>query len=73
MYYRDHSPPHFHAIYNEDEAIIEIGTGAVLDGQLPHRALNLVLDWEKSHRQELNANWMLARSAQPLSIIAPLD
>src|SRR5208283_614651 len=31
MYYRDHAPPHFHAIYGDDEAIIDIASGAVLD------------------------------------------
>ena len=29
MYYRDHAPPHFHAIYGEHEAEIEIGTASV--------------------------------------------
>jgi hypothetical protein len=35
MYYRDHAPPHFHAIYAEHEAEIEIATASVLDGRLP--------------------------------------
>lgn len=26
MYYDDHNPPHFHAEYNENKAIIEIDT-----------------------------------------------
>ncbi|MGE5195460.1 MAG: DUF4160 domain-containing protein, partial [Deltaproteobacteria bacterium] len=26
LYYRDHAPPHFHAIYAEHEAEIEIAT-----------------------------------------------
>lgn len=30
LYYRDHAPPHFHAIYGEYEAVVE--------GRLPHRA-----------------------------------
>jgi len=38
MYYRDHAPPHFHAIYGEDEAAIEIATGTILAGSLPRRA-----------------------------------
>ena len=24
MYYNDHAPPHFHAVYGEDEVLIEI-------------------------------------------------
>jgi hypothetical protein len=44
MYYRDHGPPHFHAIYGEYEATINIATGAVT-GELPKRALNHVQEW----------------------------
>jgi hypothetical protein len=73
MYYRDHAPPHFHAIYGDDEAIIDITSGAVLGGKLPRRAVALVLDWAAAHRQDLLADWQLARSATPLNPIAPLD
>ena len=73
MYYRDHAPPHFHAIYGEHEAEIEIGTASVLAGKLPRRALNLVVDWANAHRDELARNWDLARAAQPLLAIEPLE
>ncbi|MFO0892693.1 MAG: DUF4160 domain-containing protein [Isosphaeraceae bacterium] len=73
MYYRDHSPPHVHAIYGEHEAIIEIGTGAILEGSLPRRALSMACDWVAMHRKELDANWQFARAGQPLNQIAPLD
>ena len=42
MYYRDHAPPHFHAIYGDAEVTIEIATGNV-NGQFPKRALAHVL------------------------------
>ena len=35
MYYRDHAPPHFHAIYGEYEATVAIETAELLEGQLP--------------------------------------
>ena len=38
MYFRDHNPPHFHAIYAEHAAKVEISTGDVFEGQLPRRA-----------------------------------
>jgi Domain of unknown function (DUF4160) len=38
MYYRDHHPPHFHAIYAEYEAQIVIETLEPLAGELPARA-----------------------------------
>ena len=30
MYYDDHNPPHFHAEYNGNKAIIEIDTASML-------------------------------------------
>jgi hypothetical protein len=66
MFFRDHAPPHFHARYGEFEATIEIATQAVLQGQLPRRALNLVQEWAMIHREELLDNWRLCReNAQP--------
>ena len=45
MFFNDHGPPHFHARYGEFEATIDIGTLAIIEGQLPRRALNLVQEW----------------------------
>lgn len=44
MYYRDHLPSHFHAIYGEFEAEIDIASADVLDGKLPRRSLSLSRD-----------------------------
>ena len=44
MFFNDHSPPHFHAIYSEHEAIINIEGLFISSGHLPRRALELVLD-----------------------------
>lgn len=38
MYPGDHPPPHFHAIYAEHEAFIEIATGTILYGYIPGTA-----------------------------------
>ncbi|GEM_PF-1013614 len=38
FYYRDHPPTHFHAIYAEHEALIEIETGNVNQGFLPKKS-----------------------------------
>jgi hypothetical protein len=72
MYYNDHQPPHFHATYGEQEALILIGSGDLYEGNLSRRGLRLVQEWEELHRGELLANWELARNAQPLQPIAPL-
>jgi hypothetical protein len=44
MFWNDHPPPHFHAVYAEDEAKIDIQTLEVTEGSLPRRALGLVLE-----------------------------
>ena len=72
MYYRDHGPPHFHAIYREFEATVEIESGRV-NGQLPRRALAHVQEWRELHRAELLRAWELARASEPLPRIEPLE
>jgi hypothetical protein len=72
MYYRDHHPPHFHAIYAEHEAQIVIETLEPLAGELPARALRLVQEWGRLHRAELEANWAKAEAREPLDTIEPL-
>ena len=73
MYYRDHAPPHFHAIYGDYEATVAIESGEVVDGRLPRRARTLVSDWAAAHREELRITWELARASQPLPTIAGLE
>jgi hypothetical protein len=73
MYYNDHLPAHFHALYAEHEATLVIETLAVLSGHLPRRALALVLEWAVLHRLELRDNWERARRGMPLEPIEPLD
>lgn len=41
MYWRDHNPPHFHAIYSGDEALVVIADGKGFAGSLPRTALRL--------------------------------
>ncbi len=73
MFYSDHEPAHFHALYGEYEALIEIETLAILRGDLPRRALALVLEWAVLHRTELRQDWKLARQGEMLKTIEPLD
>ncbi len=72
MNYNDHTPPHFHARYNDYEITVEIETG-VITGKMPRRALQLVLEWLDQHKDELHTNWLLAREHKPLSVIQPLE
>jgi Domain of unknown function (DUF4160) len=72
MFFRDHPPPHFHARYSGDEALVEIATGDVIAGSLPPRATRLVREWAAMHRGELSDNWDRARHRQAPQRIKPL-
>jgi hypothetical protein len=72
MFFNDHAPPHFHAEYAEFKATVDIGSLQVLEGQLPRRALDLVLDWAELHWEELLSDWNLYREKQAPKPIAPL-
>jgi hypothetical protein len=75
MYYDEsqhQGRPHFHARYGDDEASIGIGTGAVIAGGLPPRALRMVHEWSSAHEAELLDNWELARRHRPLRAVGPL-
>jgi hypothetical protein len=73
FYYREHPPQHFHAIYGEHEALIEIETGRVYEGALPAKALQLVNEWRAMHLDELREAWLRSREQLPLETIKPLE
>ena len=50
---------------------MDIRTGDVLAGALPKRAMRLVLEWAEQYREELLADWELARDGQPLNPPTP--
>lgn len=72
MFYRDHAPPHFHAIYGEYEITVEIESG-IVNGRFPKRALKLIFEWSELHTDELLENWRLAEDKRPLNKIEPLE
>ncbi len=73
MYYNDHTPAHFHAMYGEYDAIIAIENGELIAGRLPPRVLGLVQEWREYHRTELAEDWKLARERKALKRIDPLE
>ncbi len=73
MFFRDHAPPHFHVKYAEHKAIIDIQALSMIEGDLPRRALNLVLDWAELHQSELLADWNLCQNMEHPLPIAPLE
>jgi len=73
MYWADHAPPHFHAIYGNAEAIINTLTLGVMRGTLPARALALTLEWAALHRMELLEDWNPCAMKQRPKHIPPLS
>lgn len=72
MFWNDHAPPHFHALYGEFEALIAIPSLQVMEGELPRRAMALVLEWAELHRDALMEDWELCSKKQMPLRIAPL-
>ncbi len=75
MYFIDdrrHKRPHIHAKYQDQEAVIAIPEGDLLEGSLPPGKMRLVLAWVEIHRDELVADWQLAASGQNPFKIEPL-
>jgi hypothetical protein len=72
MFFEEHSPPHFHANYGDEEALIEIRNLSLFAGRLSPRVVGLVVEWATLHQQELMANWIRAQSQEALRKIEPL-
>ena len=72
MFYMDHNPPHFHAVYADFEGIIDIDKNEIISGYLPSRVLAIVKEWVGLHQNELMENWERARRQEHLFDIAPL-
>jgi hypothetical protein len=72
MFYGDHNPPHLHARYGKYKVAIRIQDFRVLEGNLPARALGLVIEWTAMHQEGLMRNWDLVQRNQPPEKIEPL-
>ena len=73
MYFDDHGPPHFHALYGGDEALVGIGSLAILHGRLSPRSQGLVVEWASIHQAELREAWDRAKRLEQPGKIAPLE
>ena len=71
MYFQqvEHNPPHIHALYGDNVASIDIQTGEVLEGHLPPKALAMVREWAKIHKNDLLHMW----ETQEFKSLSPLE
>ena len=73
MFWQEHAPPHFRALYAEHEVQIDIRTLEVIVGHLPKRALSLTIERAIEHRAELMEDWNLCQAKQQPKKIQPLE
>ena len=71
MNFSDRQPPHFHAWYGDYKVIVNIKDG-IVKGEMPGRALRMILEWLEEHRAELMNNWEKSQKGEPLDKIEPL-
>jgi hypothetical protein len=57
MYGDEHAPPHFHAVYGDEEGIFSIASGKLMKGKFPKKQEKLITAWAAIHKQALLANW----------------
>jgi len=75
MYYLDnkqHNMPHIHVKYQDEEAVISIIDGILLEGVLKINKMKLVQAWIEIHNDELIADWELAINGDAIFKIDPL-
>ncbi len=57
LFFGDHPPPHFHAVYGEYNALFNIQTLEIIEGDLPPRAMKLVNEWAAIYQVDLMKMW----------------
>jgi len=71
MYFRqkEHNPPHIHVVYGEKIGVIDIRTREMIEGDLPKKALNLVVEWTETNSDALLKIWKTQKFVE----LPPLD
>lgn len=74
MYFapKEHTPPHFHAYYQNLKATVDINTCEIIEGNLSSKQNKLVIAWAELHKDDLLANWDLAQNGEIPFKIDPL-
>jgi hypothetical protein len=75
MYYFDnrrHHQPHIHIKYGDEEAVVTIPDGEVIEGSIRANKMKLVQAWIEIHRDSLMADWNLAIRGEEVFKIDPL-
>ena len=57
LFFGDHPPPHFHAVYGEYNALFNIETLEMIEGDLHPRAMKMLVEWATREQSELMKMW----------------
>lgn len=66
---KEHNPPHIHILYGEYNAVIDLQTLTLMEGDLPGKGLAMAMEWTTLHRDELLEMW----SSQNFRHLPPLQ
>ena len=69
LFFGDHPPAHFHAVYGEYVGLFNIDTFEMIEGDLPNRAKKLVVEWANINKNELKQMW----NSQKFHKLPPLE
>ena len=72
MFYDEHNPPHFHARYGDKKGTFDIRTLNMIEGNLPIKVRNLIVEWADQNRKKLMENWGLTQEGKKPHKIEPL-
>ena len=60
-----HHIPHFHAKHQNFQAVFNIDSVEIIQGNLARRQHRLVVAWVELHHEELLANWVRLQAGIP--------
>ena len=69
---KEHAPAHFHAYYQDLHATFDLDNFNLIEGEMPIRQLRLIQAWAELHKEELAADWELAKNDDLPYKIEPL-
>ena len=69
---REHEPPHVHVYYQGCTAVIDIEKAEITKGDFPSKQTKLALAWVELRKEDLLADWELAKAGELPFKIDPL-
>ncbi len=69
---KKHKKPHIHVRYQNQEAVLSIPDGDVLEGTIKSNKLKLIQAWIEIHKEDLMADWEVAVKGELPFPIEPL-